>query len=86
VLSDGFYGDWVLVDGRAGDRLAARGHGGLVEYYRRVAANTPTGTTYRAAMERERRVLLRISIDRVGNQSGDGRCSPNDSVSTSPPP
>ena len=27
--------------------------------------------TYRAAMERERRVLLRISVDRVGpNQSG----------------
>ena len=44
---------------------------GLVEYYRRVAGEHPDWDDYRAAMERERRVLLRISLDRVGpNKSG----------------
>ena len=43
----------------------------LVDYYRRVAGEHPDWGDYRAAMERERRVLLRISVDRVGpNQSG----------------
>ena len=44
---------------------------GLVEYYRRVSGEHPDWDDYRAAMERERRVLLRITLDRVGpNQSG----------------
>jgi hypothetical protein len=42
-----------------------------VEYYRRVAGEHSDWDEYRAAMERERRVLLRITLDRVGpNQSG----------------
>jgi PPOX class probable F420-dependent enzyme len=71
VMSDGFYGQWVLVDGRAAIVSLPEAMEGLVEYYRRVAGEHPDWDDYRAAMERERRVLLRISLDRVGpNQSG----------------
>jgi PPOX class probable F420-dependent enzyme len=71
VMSDGFFGQWVLVDGRAAIVSLPEAMEGLVEYYRRVAGEHPDWDEYRAAMERERRVLLRISLDRVGpNQSG----------------
>ena len=44
---------------------------GLVDYYRRVAGEHPDWDDYRAAMERERRVLLRITVERAGpNRSG----------------
>lgn len=71
VMTDGFYGQWVLVDGRATIVSLPQAMEGLVEYYRRVAGEHPDWDDYRAAMERERRVLLRISLDRVGpNTSG----------------
>ena len=61
----------LLVDGRAAIVSLPEAMDGLVEYYRRVAGEHPDWGDYRAAMERERRVLLRISVDRVGpNQSG----------------
>jgi hypothetical protein len=38
----------------------------LIDYYRRIAGEHPDWDDYRRAMERERRVLLRISIDSAG--------------------
>jgi len=38
----------------------------LVEYYRSLAGEHPDWDDYRAAMERERRVLVRIDIERAG--------------------
>jgi len=71
VMSDGFYGQWVQVDGRAEIVSLPEAMDGLVEYYRRVAGEHPDWDDYRAAMERERRVLVRINLDRVGpNRSG----------------
>jgi PPOX class probable F420-dependent enzyme len=70
-LRDSWYGDWVLVDGRAAIVPLPEAMEGLVEYYRSVAGEHPDWDDYRAAMEREKRVLLRISIDRAGpNKSG----------------
>src|SRR5918996_3504447 len=66
VLTDGWWGPWVQVDGRAAIVSLPEAMEGLVEYYRRVAGEHPDWDEYRAAMERERRVLLRISVDRVG--------------------
>jgi PPOX class probable F420-dependent enzyme len=66
VLSDGFYGEWILVDGRASVVSLPEAMDGLVEYYRGVAGEHPDWDEYRAAMVRERRVLLRITLDRVG--------------------
>ncbi|HVW33349.1 MAG TPA: PPOX class F420-dependent oxidoreductase [Acidimicrobiia bacterium] len=71
VFSDAWYGPWVLVDGRASVVSLPEAMDGLVDYYRRVAGEHPDWADYRAALERERRVLLRITIDRVGpNRSG----------------
>lgn len=39
---------------------------GLIDYYRRVSGEHPDWDEYRAAMEKEQRVLIRISIDRAG--------------------
>ena len=71
VLNDGFFGQWVQVEGTAEVVHLPEAMDGLVEYYRRVAGEHPDWDDYRAAMERERRVLLRITVERVGpNVSG----------------
>ncbi|MGH9291773.1 MAG: PPOX class F420-dependent oxidoreductase [Acidimicrobiales bacterium] len=66
VMSDGFYGKWVQIDGTAGIVPLPAAMEGLVEYYRRVAGEHPDWAEYRAAMESERRVLLTITIERAG--------------------
>jgi hypothetical protein len=38
----------------------------LVFTYRQVAGEHPDWDDYRAAMERERRVIIRITMDRAG--------------------
>lgn len=65
VFSDAFYGRWVQVEGTAEladgpDRIDA-----LVDYYRRLSGEHPDWDEYRAAMERDRRVLLRFEIERA---------------------
>jgi len=71
ALSDGFYGPFVQVEGHATIVFLPEAMDGLVEYYRRVSGEHPDWDDYRAAMVRERRVLVRISVDRVGpNRSG----------------
>ena len=39
---------------------------GLVDYYRRAAGEHPDWDDYRAAMTRDRRVLIRITAERAG--------------------
>jgi hypothetical protein len=39
---------------------------GLVDYYRRLSGEHPDWDDYRAAMERERRVLLRLTVTTAG--------------------
>ena len=65
VFSDEFYGRWVQVEGTAElvdgpDRIDA-----LVDYYRTLSGEHPDWDDYRAAMERDRRVLLRFEIERA---------------------
>jgi PPOX class probable F420-dependent enzyme len=71
VINDGFFGEWVQVEGTAEIVHLPEAMEGLVDYYRRVAGEHPDWDDYRAAMERERRVLLRITVTRSGpNRSG----------------
>jgi PPOX class probable F420-dependent enzyme len=65
VLSDGF-GDWIQVDGAARVVALPEAMEPLVDYYRTTAGEHPDWDDYRAAMERERRVLLRIELGRAG--------------------
>ena len=66
VLSDEFFGPWVQVDGTVEIVSLPEAMEPLVDYYRRVAGEHPDWDDYRAAMERERRVLLRLRIERAG--------------------
>jgi PPOX class probable F420-dependent enzyme len=72
VLSDEFDGDWVQLDGtiEVVDQPAAVE--GLVEYYRSISGEHPDWAEYRAAMRRQGKVLLRLSIERWGPISRGG--------------
>src|SRR6476646_2863751 len=66
VFADEFFGDWLQAEGRASVESLPEEMDGLVRYYRSVAGEHPDWDEYRRAMDRERRVLVRIRIDRVG--------------------
>ena len=66
ALPDGFFGQWVQVEGTAEIVSLPDAMEGLVDYYRRVSGEHENWADYRAAMERERRVLLRVTITRAG--------------------
>ena len=66
VIADSFFGDWVQVDGRAEIVSLPEAMELLVDYYRRISGEHPDWGEYRAAMEREQRVLLRLTIERAG--------------------
>jgi PPOX class probable F420-dependent enzyme len=66
VLSDEWYGEWVYVDGRAEIVSLPDAMEPLIDYYRRVAGEHPDWDDYRAAMERERRVVVRIELEHAG--------------------
>jgi PPOX class probable F420-dependent enzyme len=63
VLSDTFFGEWVQIDGTAEIVPTADAIEGLVALYRQIAGEHPDWDDYRAAMVRDRRVLVLISID-----------------------
>ncbi len=66
VLGDGFFGDWIQVEGRAEIVSLPDAMEGLVEYSRSATGEHPDWDEYRAAMERERRVLVRIALVSAG--------------------
>jgi len=66
AFADAFFGGWVQVDGVADVQVLPDAMEPLVDYYRRVVGEHSDWDDYRAAMERERRVLLRIAITRAG--------------------
>jgi PPOX class probable F420-dependent enzyme len=66
VLSDGFFGDWVYVEGVAEVVPLPEAMEPLVEYYRGISGEADDWDDYRAGMERERRVIIRITPTRAG--------------------
>jgi PPOX class probable F420-dependent enzyme len=66
VLSDGFYGQFVQVEGAATVVSLPAAMDGLVDYYRSISGEHPDWDDYRAAMEREQRVLIRLDLTRAG--------------------
>jgi PPOX class probable F420-dependent enzyme len=66
VFTDAFFGEWVQVEGDAEVISLPDAMDLLVDYYRRVAGEHPDWDDYRAAMIRERRVIVRITIARAG--------------------
>jgi len=66
VLNDGFFGDWIYVEGSAQVLSLPEAMEPLVEYYRGISGEADDWDGYRAGMERERRVILRITPTRAG--------------------
>ncbi len=66
VFSDTFFGRWVQVEGAAEVVSLPEAMDLLIDYYRRTAGEHTDWADYRTAMERERRVIVRVSIDRAG--------------------
>ena len=66
AFPDRFFGDWVQVEGPVEIVSLPDAMGPLVEYYRRISGEHPDWADYRAAMERDRRVLLRMTVERAG--------------------
>jgi PPOX class probable F420-dependent enzyme len=70
-LPDAFFGGWVQIDGTAEIVELPAAMDGLVAYYRSISGEHPDWDEYRAAMERDQRVLLRITPVKAGpNVSG----------------
>ena len=66
VLNDAFFGEWVQVEGNAEIVHLPEAMEGLVDYYRSLAGEHPDWDDYRAAMGRERRVLVRVTVGVLG--------------------
>lgn len=66
VLPDEFFGDWIQVDGSAEIVSLPEAMDLLVDYYRQLSGEHPDWDDYRKAMERERRVMVRITLERAG--------------------
>src|SRR5580700_9149074 len=71
VMNDGFFGEWVQAEGTAELIHLPDAMPLLEEYYRRLSGEHPDWAEYRAAMQRDRRLIVRITIERAGpNVSG----------------
>ena len=71
VFDDAFFGEWVQAEGEASVESLPGAMEGLVRYYRTVAGEHPDWNDYRAGMQRERRVLIRIHVTRVAPTRSD---------------
>jgi PPOX class probable F420-dependent enzyme len=67
VFPDSFYGGrWIQIDGTVSIIELPEAMEPLVGYYRRISGEHPDWADYRAAMVRDKRVLLRLTIERAG--------------------
>ena len=65
VMSDDSW-QWIQVDGTATVISLPEAMELLVDYYRSVSGEHPDWDDYRRAMEEQRRVILRIDMERAG--------------------
>lgn len=66
VFPEQFFGPWVQVEGDAEIVALPEAMDLLLDYYRRISGEHPDWADYRAAMEREQRVVVRFDITRAG--------------------
>lgn len=66
VFTDGFFGRWLFFEGLAEVLSLPEAMDPLIDYYKRFPDEDPDWDHYRARMERERRVLIRIELERAG--------------------
>jgi PPOX class probable F420-dependent enzyme len=66
VFTDDFFRGWIQVEGTAQVVSLPAAMDGLVDYYRGISGEHPDWDDYRRAMQQQRRVLVRVAIDKVG--------------------
>ena len=66
LMNDGFFGDWLQVEGTAEIVELPEALELLVSYYRDISGEHPDWDDYRAAMVRDRRVLVQVTLTKVG--------------------
>jgi PPOX class probable F420-dependent enzyme len=66
VLTERFYGEWIYAEGRAEIVSLPEAMDPLIDYYKRFPGENPDWDNYRERMRRERRVLVRITLERAG--------------------
>ncbi len=66
ALNEGFYGEWYSLEGAVEVIELPEAMEILVDYYKQVSGEHPDWQEYREAMVSERRVALRITVDRSG--------------------
>ncbi len=66
VLNDGFFGEWVQAEGQAELIHLPEALPILEDYYRRISGEHPDWEEYREAMRRDKRLIVRVTIDRAG--------------------
>jgi PPOX class probable F420-dependent enzyme len=66
VLNDGFFGEWVFAEGSAEVLSLPEAMDPLIDYYERFPDENPDWDDYRERMRREKRVLIRIELERAG--------------------
>lgn len=66
VLPDRFFGQWIQLEGTVEIVELPEAMDGLIDYYRRISGEHPDWDEYRAAMQAEKRVLLRVRVLRAG--------------------
>jgi PPOX class probable F420-dependent enzyme len=65
-ISDAFFGEWVQAEGDAELIHLPDAMPILEDYYRRISGEHSDWADYRAAMDRDKRLIIRITVDRAG--------------------
>lgn len=65
-INEAFFGGWIQVDGTAEIVSLPDAMDLLIDYYKRLSGEHPDWDDYRAAMEREKRLVIRVTPERAG--------------------
>jgi len=66
VFTERFFGSWIYVEGEAEVLSLPEAMEPLVDYYKRFPDENPDWDDYRERMRSEKRVLIRIALERAG--------------------
>ena len=66
AFPDRFFGEWIYAEGEAEILSLPEAMEPLIDYYKRFPGENPDWDEYRARMESERRVLIRVELSAAG--------------------
>jgi PPOX class probable F420-dependent enzyme len=66
VFTDAFFGGWIFATGSATVVSLPEAMDPLIDYYKRFPDDNPPWDEYRERMQRQQRVLIRITLESAG--------------------